>query len=347
MNQQPDLLVVSSSPHIHTAVTTQKLMLDVVVALLPAVAASVYLFGLRALAHIVISTASCLAFETLFCRLRKWNNTIWDFSAVITGILLAFNLPVSAPLWISVVGAFMAIFVAKMLFGGLGKNFVNPALIGRVFLANSFSSDMVIWTRPILNPLVFTGAPGSVFALPSFFGAQIDAIAGATPLDYLKSGSFPEAYTHPGQLMNMLLGVHPGCLGETCGVLIVLGGLYLMLRGVITWHIPVAYLGTVAFFAWFFPVGEVLPLISLFYSLTGGGLLLGAFFMATDYVTSPVTGTGKLLYGVGCGLLTVIIRRFGPATEGVSFSILIMNLLVWFIDRFTLPRSYGEGVQGK
>ena len=347
MNQQPQLLVVSSSPHIHTAVTTQKLMLDVVIALLPALAASVYLFGLRAFAHIVISTISCLLFETLFCRLRGWQNTIGDCSAVITGILLAFNLPVSAPLWISVVGAFMAIFVTKMLFGGLGKNFVNPALIGRVFLANSFSSDMVLWTRPVLNPLVFTASPSSAAAASSFFGSQVDAVASATPLSFLKTASFPEAYSHAGQFWNMLLGVHAGCLGETCGILIVLGGLYLMVRGVISWHIPAAYLGTVAAFAWFLPVGGVPALLSLFYSLTGGGLLLGAFFMATDYVTSPVTAKGKLLYGVGCGLLTVMIRRFGPATEGVSFSILIMNLLVWFIDRFTLPRSYGEGVQGK
>ena len=328
MNQQPELLLVTSSPHVHTPLTTSALMKDVVIALLPTLCASIYIFGIRAGVQVAVSVLSCVGFEALFCRLRKWENTTFDLSAVVTGILLAFNLPVAAPLWLPVVGSFLAIFIVKMLFGGLGKNFVNPALIGRVFLANSWSSDMVCWTQPVLNPLAWTTAA--------------DAITGATPLGVVKSGVLPEAYTHAGQLWNMLLGVHGGCLGETCALLLIAGGLYLLARGVITWHIPTAYLGTVALLSLLFPPEGMSALLYTFYNLTGGGLLLGAFFMATDYVTSPLTPKGRLLYGVGCGLLTVFIRRFGPAAEGVSFSILIMNLLVWFIDRATMPRRFGE-----
>ncbi|MBQ2697032.1 MAG: RnfABCDGE type electron transport complex subunit D [Clostridia bacterium] len=323
------LLLVTSSPHLHSGDTTRRLMGEVLIALTPAALMAVFLFGYRAAAHILLAVCSCMGFEALYCHLRKWPVTVFDLSAAITGVLLAFNLPVAAPLWMPVVGSFFAIFIVKMLFGGLGKNFVNPALVGRVFLANSWAGDMVSWTRPVLNPFTWTTVTA-------------DALTGATPLGLLKSGALPEAYGHGGQLWNMLIGARGGCLGETCALLLVAGGLYLMVRGVISWHIPAGYIGTVALFSLLFPVGGASPLLSVFYSLNGGGLMLGAFFMATDDVTSPLSDRARLFYGIGCGLLTVFIRRFGPAAEGVSFSILIMNLVVWFLDRATLPRRFGE-----
>ena len=328
MNQQPELLLVTSSPHVHTPLTTSGLMKDVVIALLPALCASIYIFGIRAGVQVAVSVLSCVGFEALFCRLRKWENTTFDLSAVVTGILLAFNLPVAAPLWLPVVGSFLAIFIVKMLFGGLGKNFVNPALIGRVFLANSWSSDMVCWTQPVLNPLAWTTAA--------------DAITGATPLGVVKSGVLPEAYTHAGQLWNMLLGVHGGCLGETCALLLIAGGLYLLARGVITWHIPTAYLGTVALLSLLFPPEGMSALLYTFYNLTGGGLLLGAFFMATDYATSPVTNPGRVIMGIGCGIFLFVIRAYASYPEGCSFAILLMNVATPLIDKYTMPKPFGE-----
>ena len=328
MNQQPELLLVTSSPHVHTPLTTSGLMKDVVIALLPALCASIYIFGIRAGVQVAVSVLSCVGFEALFCACASGKTppltsrpsspaSCWPSTCRLQPLC---GFPLSAAFW--------PFSSSKCCLGGLGKNFVNPALIGRVFLANSWSSDMVCWTQPVLNPLAWTTAA--------------DAITGATPLGVVKSGVLPEAYTHAGQLWNMLLGVHGGCLGETCALLLIAGGLYLLARGVITWHIPTAYLGTVALLSLLFPPEGMSALLYTFYNLTGGGLLLGAFFMATDYVTSPLTPKGRLIYGVGCGLLTVFIRRFGPAAEGVSFSILIMNLLVWFIDRATMPRRFGE-----
>ena len=328
MNQH---LVVSAPPHINGSEVTSTLMLDVLIALTPALLAAIYLFGWRALAVTLVSVFSCLFFEGLYCRMMKRESSLFDLSAVVTGVLLAFNLPVAIPLWMPVFGAFMAIVVVKMLFGGLGMNIINPALVGRAFLANSWTADMIAWTRPVLNP--------------AHWSTMADAVSGATPLGLLKlDTALPDSFGSREQLRNLLLGIQPGCLGETCSLLLLVGGLYLIARKVITWHIPVAYLGTVAVLCVLLPsVGVSAPLTAA-YNLLGGGLMLGAFFMATDYVTSPLSNSGRLFYGVCCGLLTVFIRRFGPNAEGVSFSIMIMNLTVWFIDKLFVPRRFGGEV---
>ncbi|NLT58585.1 MAG: RnfABCDGE type electron transport complex subunit D [Clostridiales bacterium] len=334
--------MVSSPPHIVGAERTSGLMREVLIALTPALLASIYLFGMRALAVVAVSIASCLLFEELYRRLTGRTSTLFDLSAAVTGMLLAFNLPVNIPLWMPVIGAFFAMVIVKNLFGGLGQNFLNPALAARVFLANSWSSDMVAWSRPLLNPFAWSS---QLDALAAATPRSLDAMSTATPLSLLKGGEpLPEAAKSAQQLWNMVIGVKPGCLGETCGILLMLGGLYLIARGVITWHIPVGYLGTVCLLSLLFPATGATPALSLFYNLFGGGLLLGAFFMATDYVTSPLPSSGRLFYGVCCGLLTVFIRRFGTSAEGVSFAILIMNMGVWFIDRAFMPKRFGGGV---
>lgn len=313
MNDQKDeLLSLSASPHIKSGATTRRIMLDVLIALAPALCWSVYAFGWRALMLTAISVAFCVLFEFGYEKLLKRPITISDLSAAVTGVLLAFNVPAGAAWWLMPIGAFFAIIIVKQLFGGIGKNVVNPALSARV--------------------LLFVSWPGE---LSSFSEPASDAISSATALASLKSGAIPQY-----SLLDMFLGNCPGCIGEVSALMLLIGLVYLLARRVITWHIPAAYLGTVAVLALIFPqAGE--PLTYLAYSLMSGGLLLGAIFMATDYTTSPVTGKGRLIYGVGCGLLTVLIRRFGAYPEGVSFSIMIMNLLVWYIDRLTMPVSFG------
>ena len=315
------MLTVSSSPHLHGGERTHNLMLDVLVALTPTLLLSSYLFGYRALLVAAVSVGSAVLFEYLYRKLMKKENMIADLSAAVTGLLLAFNLPVNIPLWIPVVGSFFAIVVVKQLFGGLGCNFVNPALAARVFLF-SWSVHLTTFARPALDFTQYLGA---------------DAVTSATPLASLKAGALPSE-----SLFSMLMGARGGCMGETAALLLLAGGLFLLIRGTITWQIPVSFLGTVAVLSLLFPAAGD-PVQYMLYELLSGGLILGAFFMATDYVTSPVTGKGKLLFGLGCGLLTVFIRRFGGYPEGVSFSILIMNLLVWFIDKATLPRRFGKG----
>jgi len=297
-------------------------MLDVIIALLPALIASGYFFGFRAFILILISVVSCMVFEYLARKALKKDNTIGDLSAVVTGILLAFNLPATAPWWVPIIGSFIAIVVAKQLFGGLGKNFMNPALIGRIFLMASFADIMTNWSKTTLS------WAGDVTA---------DAVSAATPLASLKSGKLPNEST-----FMLLLGDRAGCLGETSALLLIAGGLYLLLRRVITWQTPVAYIGTVAILT-FLTAGDLDRFQFMMAHLLSGGLLLGAFFMATDYATTPVTGKGRFIFGVGCGLLTVLIRYFGGYPEGVSFSIVLMNLMTWFIDKYTRPRAYGGG----
>lgn len=318
------MLTVSASPHMKAWETTRVLMLDVVIAMIPALVWAVYVFGFRVLSLTVISVAACVVFEFLTEKLLKKPVTLLDFSAVVTGILLAFNLPVSAPLWIPVLGAFFGIVIVKQLFGGIGKNVVNPALAARVFL-------FIAWPNEIKNFV----APASEKL--SAFRVSVDAVATATPLASLKQGVSPDA-----KILDMLFGNTPGCLGEVSALLLLVGGLYLLVRKVITWHIPAAYLGTVAIITYIFPLDKSVHAWEFMLAeLLSGGLMLGAIFMATDYVTSPATKKGRVIYGIGCGLITVFIRYFGGYSEGVSFAILIMNLLVWYIDQFTRPRVFG------
>lgn len=318
--QMPDKFIISPAPHIRTPDTTRSLMLDVVIALLPAFAWGVYYFGTRALMLGIVSVASCVIFEALIELLLRRPVTIGDFSAVVTGLLLSMCLSSTVPLWMPVVGAFFAIVVVKQLFGGIGKNVVNPALAARVFLF-AWPTEMGTFAAPGVR---LSGIGGA------------DAVASATPLVSLKSGAFPDA-----TMFDLILGKTGGCIGEVSALLLAAGGVYLLIRRVITWQIPAAYLGTVALLTLLFPrvpAGNVSFMLSELFS---GGLMLGAVFMATDYATSPVTPKGRLIYGAGCGLITVFIRYFGGYPEGVSFAILIMNLLVWYIDRFTMPVRFG------
>ncbi len=315
------LLTVSSSPHINTGEDTRSIMLDVIIALMPAMAVSIYFFGLRSLILTVISVASCVTFEYLYQKLMKKPVTVFDLSAAVTGILLAFNLPASSPYWLPVAGGFFGIVIAKQLYGGIGKNFMNPALLARVFLL-SWPTLMTTWTAP--------------FASLPLWG-KVDVVTAATPLSYLKNGTAPQDTT----LFQMFIGQSGGCLGETSALVIMLGGVYLLARRVITPRIPLAYIGTVALVTYLTPAQGFTPLNWMLLNLLGGGLFLGAIFMATDYSTSPVTSRGQWIFGIGCGLLTVFIRYFGTYPEGVSYSILVMNACVWLIDKASHPRRYG------
>ena len=318
-------VVVTSSPHIKAEEDTRSLMLDVLIALAPALCVAVYTFGWRALILTVISAVSCMVFETIYNKLIGASNTVGDLSCIVTGVLIAFNVPVSAPWWMVVFGALFGIIVVKMLFGGIGKNFMNPALGARAFMMASWAGFMTTWTQPHANLPLF----GSV--------TLTDAISTATPLAALKAGTLPEGVS----LMNMFLGQTGGVIGETSALALIAGGIYLLWRKVITINIPLAYILTVAVITFAFPMGGVARLDWMLYQVLSGGLMLGAIFMATDYVTSPVTPKGQIIFGIGCGLLTVFIRYFGGLPEGVSYSILIMNTLVWAIDKKTHPRKFG------
>lgn len=315
------LLTVSSSPHIRDPEDTRSVMLDVIIALIPALAMGVYVFGLRALAMTVVSVAFSVFFEWGYRKLMKKDCTIGDLSAVITGMLIAFCIPANAPYWLPIIGDFFAIVVVKQLYGGIGKNFVNPALAARAFLF-SWPVLMNTWMAP--------------FSYDSIFNLAADAVTGATPMSSLHSGVLPDV-----TLMKMFLGYIGGSMGEVSAVALICGGLYLVLRRVISLRIPLSYLLTVAVITFIFPQGGNGRLEWMLYNLLGGGLMLGAIFMATDYVTSPITKKGQVIYGIGCGLLTVFIRYFGSYPEGVSYAILIMNVCVWLIDKYTLPRRFG------
>lgn len=313
---------VSSSPHIRSDDTTKQIMLDVVIALMPALAVSIFVFGWRSLVITCFSVCCCIFFEWFYGILAKRPNTTGDMSCVVTGVLLAFNMPVTAPLWMVMVGSVFAIIVVKQLFGGIGKNFMNPALAARAFL---FS-----W------PVIMTTWVKTRTALP-LFTSPVDVVTSATPLSYLKNGMLPDA-----SVADMALGMVSGCLGETSALALIAGGLYLLYRRVISLHIPLAYLGTVAVLTYLFPRGGLDSFDFMLAHLLSGGLMLGAIFMATDYTTSPLTKKGKVIFGVGCGFLTVFIRYFGSYAEGVSYSILIMNAFVPLIERFTIPKSPAE-----
>lgn len=309
------LLTVSPSPHTKCARTTQGIMLDVIIALVPSLIASVIYFGLRALLITVVAVASCVLFEFLSRKVMKRENTIGDLSAVVTGMLLAFNLPSTLPIWMVVFGSLVAIVVVKQLFGGIGQNFVNPAIAARIVLMSSFAAKMTNWVVP--NTI------------------SSDATTTATPLKLLAEGKTDELPS----LMQLFLGERAGCLGETCAIAIIIGAIYLFVRKVITPLIPLCFVGTVAVFTILYSGFDVNFML---YHILSGGLLLGAVFMATDYTTSPITKSGKVIFAIGCGLVTCLIRIFGNLPEGVSFSILFMNILVPHIERLTTPKSFGE-----
>ena len=307
-------LIVSASPHLRSGTSTQKIMLDVIIALAPAAVASVILFGPRALLLMAVSVASCVLCEYICRRVLKRPQTVNDLSAVVTGLLLAFNLPPEINPLVAVFGAVVAIVVVKQMFGGIGQNFVTPALTARIILMTSFPTRMTTWTAPF-----------------AYMNGEADAMTTATPLALSAQGATDSL---PG-LLEMFLGVRGGCLGETCALALLLGGIYLVARRVISPVIPVCYLGTAAVFS-------LLLGRNVLFDLMAGGLLLGAIFMATDYTTSPLTVKGKVIYGIGCGLLTMLIRVFGSLPEGVSFSIVLMNILVPLIERISRPKPFGK-----
>ena len=326
----PDLLTVSPSPHLRNSDSTRTVMTEVIIALIPALVWGIITFGLRALTVTIISVVACVGFEALAQLALRRPITVSDMSAALTGLFIALNMPVSAPLWIPVVASFFAVVVVKQVFGGIGKNIVNPAMAARVFVMLSWAGQMTKFT-----------AAGARYPFFGDVAGGYDAVATATPLAALKSGNVPEA-----SLFDMFTGKIGGCIGEVSTLLLLLGGIYLLVRRIISWHIPVAYLGTVAVLTYAFPkTGDAVSF--MLYELMAGGLVLGAFFMATDYTTSPISPVGRIVYGIGCGALTVLIRYFGGYPEGTSFAILIMNLLVWYLDSAFKPRWFGASTLKK
>ena len=320
-------LTVSASPHVRSSETSTGIMLDVIIALVPALVMACVYFGTRALALTAVCVGTAVLAEWLCRKAMKRNNTIGDLSAVVTGLILAFNLPATLPLWMAAIGSIIAIVVVKQMFGGIGQNFVNPAITARIILMMSFPSAMARWIAPFESAW------------------SADAITQATPMAILnESGGDLSSVSGLPSLTQMLLGVHGGSMGEVCTVALLAGALYLLLRRVISPAIPFAFVGTVAvcmLFAGKFDLSFVA------YELLGGGLILGAFFMATDYTTSPLTRKGRIIFGIGCGLLTSVIRLFGSLPEGVSFSIILMNILVPHIERLTTPKPFGEEKEKK
>lgn len=314
-------LTISSSPHVHSPVTTQTIMRDVLIALAPALIGSIYFFGFRALLVTLVSVAACVFFEWAYCKITKMHCKVYDLSACVTGVLLAFVCPVTIPYWTIILGALFAIVIVKMLFGGLGRNIVNPALAGRAFMF-SWPVLMSNWVK-----VGFQNAAGLF--------STADAVTAATPLSSMHQGLMPE-----DSILDLFLGNVGGCLGETSALLLLIGFVYLLYRKVITPRIPVAFIGTVAVLSFLFPQGND-RIAWMAAQVFGGGLMLGAIFMATDYVTSPVTKLGQIIYGIGCGVLTILIRYFGGYSEGVSYAILIMNVCVVLLDRIGRPVKFG------
>lgn len=325
------MLRVASSPHFKGKQTTSGIMRDVLIALVPSLVAAVVFFGPRVISLTLFNVALCCFFEWGYRKLMKKNNTLSDGSACVTGVLLTMCLPVSIPYWCCIVGDFFAIVVVKQLFGGLGKNFLNPALAGRCFMF-SFATLMTTWTGTgVSNWLgIFTTSEA------------VDAVTTATPMHYLHTGDLATAMD-TFSYWDMLIGNHGGSLGEVSILMLLVGFVYLLVRKVITPLIPCVYVGTVALITFLFPLAGASGqrLDWMLYNILGGGLILGAVFMATDYVTSPITKRGQIYYAIGCGLICVLIRYFGNYPEGVSFSIIFMNGFVWMIDKWGLPKRFG------
>jgi electron transport complex protein RnfD len=320
--KKENLLSISASPHIRTGEDTRSIMLDVLIALLPALVVAAWMFGLRAILNTVLSVAGCLFFEWGYRKLLRKPDSTGDLSAAVTGVLLAYTLPVSIPWWILLIGDAFAIILVKQLFGGIGKNFMNPALAARAFLF-SWPVAMTRWIAPL--------------GYRSFFAVStVDAVTAATPLAALKGGALPGNVT----LLQVFLGQVGGSMGEISAFALLLGGVYLLIRKVISPRIPLAFLGTVAVLTFLFPQGN--PRLSwMLWQLCSGGLMLGAVFMATDYTTSPVNPRAQIVFGAGCGALTVFIRYFGSYAEGVSYAILIMNAAVWLLDKALPNKRFG------
>lgn len=327
------LLTVSGSPHVHGGLSVKKVMWGVVIAMLPAMLASFYFFGLGAIKVTMIAVLSCVIFEYLIVKfIMKQTPDLMDGSAVITGILLAFNVPSNLPEWIIVIGALIAIGVAKMSFGGLGKNPFNPALVGRVFLLISFPVQMTSW--PIVDKV---------------FPMGLDAVTGPTPLGVVKEGisngeNMTDLMSQIPSYTELFMGQSGGSLGEVSALLLLLGGIYMLLRKIITWHIPVSFLGAVVVFSGIFWLYDPNTYVNPLFHLVTGGMMLGVFFMATDMVTSPMTPKGQLIFGAGVGILTIIIRVWGAYPEGVSFAILIMNAVVPHLNNAFKPKRFGKEV---
>ena len=316
-------LIASSSPHIRSNEDTRSIMLDVIIALLPALAWSVYCFGWKALLLTAVSVVSCVFFEWAYRKAMKKSCMVGDLSAVVTGILLSFVCPVDLPWWAVIIGAFFSIVVVKQLYGGIGCNFLNPALAGRAILLASYATAMTTWTLP---------------------SSKLDTVVStATPLAIMKEGTVEKftELTANYSVADMFIGRVGGSLGEVSALALLLGGAWLLIRKVISWHTPVAFIGTVAILTLISAPAGIDNVQYMLYNVFGGGLMLGAIFMATDYATSPVTKPGQLIFGIGCGLITCFIRRFGSYPEGVCYSILIMNCTTWLLDKYIRPTIYG------
>jgi len=329
-----NLLTISGSPHIQDDQSVKKIMYNVILAMIPALLVSFYYFGYGAVKVTLISVASCLLFEYLIQRfLIKGKTSINDGSAMITGVLLAFNVPSNLPVWIIIIGAFVSIGIAKMSFGGLGKNPFNPALVGRVFLLISFPVQMTSWPKPIESARQLT-----------------DAVTGPTPLAVVKEGinngeAVSDLMTKIPTYVDMLLGNSGGSLGEVSAIALIIGGIYLLFKKNITWHTPVSFIGSVVIFSGILWLVNPEQFVNPLFHLVTGGLMLGVFFMATDMVTSPMSVKGMLIFGAGIGILTILIRVFGAYPEGVSFAILIMNAFVPLINKAFKPKRFGEVVK--
>ena len=301
-------LIVSPSPHDENYTKTSNIMLNVIIALLPAWGAAIHFFGARVISLTAVCIGSCIFFEYVCRRLMKRDNTIGDMSAIVTGLILAMNLPVTLPYWMAVIGSFVAIVITKQLFGGLGQNFANPAITARIVLMVSFPAAMTNWIKPLEY--------------------DYDAVSSATPLVLAKNGSDLPSY------LDLFIGKTGGCLGEVCALGLLIGGLYLAARKIISLAAPVSFIGSLFILSWISGDDPV-------YQILAGGVFLGAFFMATDYATTPITTKGKIVFGLGCGIITFVIRRFGSYPEGVSFSILLMNVLTPYIEQLTRTKVLG------
>ena len=318
-------LIATSNPHIRGSETTRSIMLDVIIAMCPALIWAIIYFGVEALLLTAVSVVGCVFFEWAYRKIMHKPQSIGDLSAVVTGMLLSFVCPATTPLWMILIGDFFAIVVVKQLFGGIGKNFLNPALAGRAALLASYAGSMTTWLPAGVKAAIGGGLPA-------------DVVSAATPLAYLKTGDL-EGLKQIASVGDMFLGKVGGSMGEISALMLLIGGIYLLWRKVISWQTPVAYIATVAVLTLLFPKAGGAEY--MLYSIFGGGLFLGAFFMATDYATSPVTKKGQLIYGIGCGLFTVFIRYFGSYNEGVCYSIMVMNCCTALIDKYTKPVRFG------
>ena len=319
--EEKKLFKVTSNPIVRTPRGTDKIMLDVIIALVPALGVGAYMFGMNVAILLVVNVACCVIFEWAYRKLMKKNTSVGDLSAVVTGVLLTCVMPSAAPWWLGIIGSFFAIIVVKQLYGGIGKNFLNPALAARAFLSAAYAAYMTAWAVPsVMRDVV------------------VDATTMSTPLSYMHTGdALPEYFN----FLNMFLGGIPGSIGEVSALALLVGAAYLLIRKVITWRIPVTFIGTVAVLTLVFGKEGYSNVDWMLYNVLSGGLILGACFMATDYSTSPVNLNGQLIFGVGCGAITVLIRYFGSYPEGVSYAILIMNCCTWALDKATRPRQFG------